>query len=336
VDIPGHGRLGLDPLELDMQRPGREIRSITTKLGYAQETRTRRCALGHALSAVAGGGGGSGEVLLASFLGDSVDDDQGSHLELGRFLRARRERIRPEMVGFPAAGRRRTPGLRREEVAVLAGVSTTWYTYLEQGRGKEVSPAVLDSVARVLQLSEDERRHLHVLAYGDILTRQPLIGDLPGDELVKLLVKAADSSPYPVYGANFYLDLIAWNPAAVVWYDDFSKLVPAERNIMRWAITSPLARERIVDWEGSIREGIARWRAMTPEKTGDSRLLRLVREYSQLSKEFASWWRDYEVLEHRAAVRELRHPRYGPQRLRIIVVESSEFTPSFVVFHVPD
>jgi transcriptional regulator with XRE-family HTH domain len=262
-------------------------------------------------------------------------DAQGPELELARFLRARRERLRPEDVGFPAAGRRRTPGLRREEVAVLAGVSTTWYTYLEQGRGKEVSPAVLDSVARVLQLNEDERRHVHILAYGQILTREPLVGDLPGDELVKLLVKSVDNSSYPVYGANFYCDLIAWNRAAVEWYDDWSAMPPQERNIFRWAVTSPIARERFVDWPATVRDGIARWRAMTPSSPPDKRLLKLISELSDLSSEFASFWNEYQVLEHRTGIRVLRHPKHGVQPLRIIVVESPEFTPSFVVFHAP-
>jgi transcriptional regulator with XRE-family HTH domain len=264
-----------------------------------------------------------------------VADTSGSEHELARFLRARRERVRPEEVGFPAAGHRRTPGLRREEVAVLAGVSTTWYTYLEQGRGREVSPAVLDSVARVLQLSEDERRHVHFLAYGRILTRQPLTGDLPGNELVKLLVHSVNNSSYPVYGADFYCDLIAWNRAATEWYDDWSKLPPSERNIIRWSITSPLARERFVDWEETVRDGVARWRAMTAVKVPDKRLLQMIDEYCKLSPEFASYWNEYEVLEHRTLIRELHHPRHGTQRMRIIVLESPEFTPSWVAFHGP-
>jgi transcriptional regulator with XRE-family HTH domain len=265
-----------------------------------------------------------------------VVEGLGREAELGRFLRARRMRLKPEDVGLPSAGRRRTPGLRREEVSVLAGVSVTWYTYLEQGRGKDVSPAVIDSIARVLQLTEDERRHLHVLAHGRAVTRPPLAGDLPGDELVKLLVRSVGQCPYPVYGANLYCDLIAWNQAAAEWYDDWGKLPGHERNMLRWLITSSTARERIEGWERDVRDIIARWRAMSSAWLADNRVQNLIAEFRSISADFARFWDEHEVLEHRSRPREFRHPRLGQQRMRLIVVESPEFTPSFVVFHAPE
>jgi transcriptional regulator with XRE-family HTH domain len=265
-----------------------------------------------------------------------VADGPAPELELAKFLRARRERLDPAQLGFPAAGRRRTPGLRREEVAVLAGVSTTWYTYLEQGRGKEVSPAVLDSIAQVLQLTEDERRHLHVLAYGKVITPRPLTGELPGDELVRLLVLSVAQSPFPVYGANLYCDLIAWNRAAVEWYDDWGKLPVRDRNMVRWLITSSAARERIEGWEDEVRDVVARWRAMTSPWLTDNRLQDLITEFRVLSDDFVRCWDEHEVREHRSRSREFLHPRLGRRRMRAIIVESPEFTPSFVVFHVPE
>lgn len=261
--------------------------------------------------------------------------DLDPQLELARFLRARRERINPQDVGFPAGGRRRTPGLRREEVAVLAGVSTTWYTYLEQGRGREVSPAVLDSIATVLRLNEDERRHMHVLAYGRVIRPRPLGGQLPSDDLVKRLVATVDSSPYPIYACNLYCDLIAWNKAAVEWYDDWGRLPPSERNMIRWLICSPVARKRIGSWDTDVRHVVARWRAMISGWLDDPRLQELVSDFSAHSEDFAKWWDEYEVQEHRSSVRTFNHPKLGVRPMRVIVVEGPEFTPSFVVFHVP-
>lgn len=260
----------------------------------------------------------------------------GREAELARFLRARREQIDPREVGFPIAGRRRTPGLRREEVSVLAGVSTTWYTYLEQGRGKEVSPAVLDSIARVLRLSEDERRHMHILAHGEVLLPRPLVGELSSDELVRRLVDSVAESPYPVYGANMYTDIIAWNSSATEWYDDWGKLPVSERSMIRWLLCSPVARKRLVNWEEDTRDIIARWRRMSSSWGEDDRFKQLVGEFSSLSKPFAQWWESHEIREHRSRVREFRHPQFGVRRLRLIAVEGPEFTPSIVVFHVPD
>jgi transcriptional regulator with XRE-family HTH domain len=253
--------------------------------------------------------------------------------ELARFLRAWRKRISPEDVGFPAAGRRRTPGLRREEVAVLAGVSTTWYAYLEQGRGGEVSSAVLDSVARILLVSEDERRHMHFLAHGNVITLHPLVGELPSDELVKALVATTRKCPYPVYAANLYCDLIDWNDAAVEWYDDWSSLPDYERNLVRWLVTSPVARERIVDWRGYLRDTVVRWRAMVSLSLDDIHLQHLIGELSAFSKDFIEFWESYDVQEHRSRLWEFHHPRLGMQRMRTIIVTGPEFTPSFVVFH---
>ncbi len=257
----------------------------------------------------------------------------GPGIELARFLRARRERIRPGEVGFPVIGHRRTPGLRREEVAVLAGVSTTWYTYLEQGRGREVSPRVLDSIGQVLQLTEDERRHTHILAYGKVITPQPLTGELPGNELVKRLVGVMSDSPYPVYAADLYYDLIAWNDAAAEWYDDWGKLDINGRNIMRWLIRSPVARQRLVEWEIDVRDTVARWHAMTSLQRSDVKLQLLVSEFCALSEDFTKWWNAYEIMEHRSHIRVFRHPRLGVRRLRTITVGGPEFAPSFVVFH---
>jgi transcriptional regulator with XRE-family HTH domain len=264
-----------------------------------------------------------------------MSGDDNRRAELASFLRMRRERIRPEQAGFPAGHYRRTRGLRREEVAVLAGVSPTWYAYLEQGRKGNVSPAVLDSIARVLQMSEDERRYMHRLAYGHVADLRPLEADIAGDDLVKLLVRVTDRSAEPVYATNGYGDLVAWNPAACEWYEDWGQLDPKERNMFRWLLTSPRARDRIIDWEADARDLVTRWRAAFPGWRTDERLRREIAEMASLNADFASWWEAHDVLEHRTKMRVFRHPRHGIRVMRLIIVQAPDFAPSIAVFHSP-
>jgi transcriptional regulator with XRE-family HTH domain len=201
-------------------------------------------------------------------------------------------------MGFPVGPRRRTHGLRREEVAVLAGVSPTWYTYLEQGRDIMPSPEVLDSLARVLNLNEDERRYIHTLVYGQPIHPHQLDVEVPAEEMLKQVVAAVDSRPFPVYSVNHRSDLIAWNPAATEWYDDWALLPPEERNMMRWMLIDPNARERLVDWEEDTRDALARWRVQIAKWPDDVHLQRRIAEFSRLSSEFAQWWADQDVREH--------------------------------------
>jgi transcriptional regulator with XRE-family HTH domain len=264
-----------------------------------------------------------------------VTDVSNSRRELGRFLRTRRERIPPDQVGLPAGPRRRTNGLRREEVAVLAGLSPTWYTYLEQARDIRPSPEVLDSLARVLRLTEDERRYMHVLAYGEVIHPEPLDTEVSSDELVRRTVAITNSSEYPVYAANRYTDLIAWNPAATEWYDDWSCLPEHQRNMLHWMLTSPIAESRLRDWEADTKDIIARWRRMTANLVDDHTLRQRVGDLMAVSPRFARWWNDHDVKEHRSKLRHFRHPKYGDVDFRLIVLEAPEFTPSFVVYHLP-
>ncbi len=260
-------------------------------------------------------------------------DQDTSRRELALFLRSRRERITPADVGLPAGTHRRAPGLRREEVAVLAGLSPTWYTYLEQGRDIYPSGEVLDSLARVLGLTEDERRYMHLLARRHVLKPRPLVSDLSAEEIVRQLVQTADNSPYPTYGVNIYCDLIAWNRAATTYYTDFSRLPGDAPNMLRWML-SPEAKERILNWTEDTRDVVARWRAMTAGNN-DERVRALVEEFSAASPEFSRWWAEHGVQEHRSRIRRFQHPRLGQHNMRLIVVQAPEFTPCIVVFHFP-
>jgi transcriptional regulator with XRE-family HTH domain len=256
--------------------------------------------------------------------------------ELARFLRSRRDRIRPEDVGFPPGPRRRLPGLRREEVALLAGVSSTWYTYLEQGRpGVHPSREVLASLARVLRLDEDETRFLHRLA-DEAAAVQPLDAVLSPSELATLLVRHGETNPYPLYAINAYCDLIAWNQAANTYYADFAKLPSERQNMMWWLIATAEAKERLADWESDTRDVVARWRKVTAFIADPERLEAQVAEYKRISPQFAAWWDSHDVREHHTKLRRFNHPQLGPVILRLIVVGSPEMTPHhMVIYHVP-
>jgi transcriptional regulator with XRE-family HTH domain len=263
-----------------------------------------------------------------------VSNQEQRRRELAQFLRSRRARIDPENVGFPVGPRRRTGGLRREEVAILAGVSPTWYTYLEQGRKIQPSPEVLDSLARVLRLTEDERRYVHALAFGHVVHPQPLDTEVPVDELLRQVVGLVDECPYPVYCTDPYANLTAWNQAATEWYDDWGRLPPDERNMMRWLL-SPQAMERLVDWEQDTRDIVARLRGEVARRQGDQQLSQLVARCSAVSKQFVEWWNDLDVQETRSRVRRFRHPALGVQTLRLVPLQSVHLVASGIVFHVP-
>ncbi|MFI0484458.1 helix-turn-helix transcriptional regulator [Actinomadura sp. 9N215] len=256
--------------------------------------------------------------------------------ELAGFLRSRRARVRPEDAGLPRGHRRRLSGLRREEVALLAGVSSTWYTYLEQGRrGVNPSRQVLDSLARVLRLDDDETRHLHRLA-DQAAVDAGIDADLSPAELARELVYLSEEIPYPVYAADVHCDVIAWNRATIGYYTDFSQLSAERRNMMWWLIGSPEARERLPDWEDDVQDVVARWRRVSASVADQARLRAQVAEYRRISPEFAAWWDSHDVREHRTRGRRFNHPRLGIVTLRLIVVDSAEMVPSsFVVYHAP-
>jgi len=255
--------------------------------------------------------------------------------ELAHFLQSRRARLTPADVGLPAGLRRRAPGLRREEVAVLSGLSPSWYTYLEQGRNIHPSAQVLDSLARVLQLTEDERNYLHALANAAAPAPPPTEDDVAGEELIRQLVRAAEHSPYPVYGINLYSDLIAWNPAVAGYYTDFGRLPAKRRNMLRWMLDDPEAKLRLPDWRDDTGDVVARLRAMTAQHDGDPRLRAMVEELKRSSPEFEGWWREHRVLGHRSRQRRFHHPQHGEQTLRLLVMRAPDFAPAIVVFHLP-
>lgn len=228
---------------------------------------------------------------------------------LADFLRSRRERIPPRDAGVPVGPRRRTPGLRREEVAQLSGVSVTWYTWLEQARDITVSRQVLESLARAMQLSPEERRHLFVLAFESLAEREPEASKATVTPALQQLVDALD--PHPAYLLNPNWDLLAWNRAEAGLIGDPAELPEGERNIIWLVFTHPRMRTLLVDWPGQARSLLAQYRAGAAEHLGDPRFDDLSARLRQVSPEFRQWWDVHDIADFRSARREFDHARVG-------------------------
>jgi transcriptional regulator with XRE-family HTH domain len=236
---------------------------------------------------------------------------------LGHYLRDRRTRLDPAAFGFPL-GRRRTPGLRREEVAQRANVSATWYTWLEQGRGGAPSDEVLDRIARALMLTEVEREHLFLLGLG----RPPEVRYHAPDEVtprVQRILDALEVSPAFVRSPTW--DVVAWNRAAAAVLTDYGRLAPAERNILRLMFGDSRVRALNPDWKSVARFVVATFRADVARAGATRNVEALVAELSQSSPEFAAMWSENDVRTHGEGTKTLHHPVAG-----VIGLEYSAFS----------
>ncbi|POX50544.1 transcriptional regulator [Streptomyces sp. Ru71] len=227
---------------------------------------------------------------------------------IGDFLRSRRARIRPEEVGLPAHGRRRVPGLRREEVAQLAGVSVDYYIRLEQGRGTSVSDAVLDAVARVLRLDETERDYLRSVAR----PRAKRTAARPAAPRVRrgvqLLLDGMERSP--AFVLNQRMEVLAWNALGDA-LNGFSRMAPEERCVPRQVFLDPAGRELFPEWHAVAAQTVAHLRLSAGLHADDPALCALVGELSLKSEDFRRLWADHEVRECAYGVKTLRHPVAG-------------------------
>ncbi|MER8187181.1 helix-turn-helix transcriptional regulator [Kitasatospora sp. NPDC094015] len=235
--------------------------------------------------------------------------------DLGAFLRTRRSRLSPEDVALPDfGGRRRVAGLRREELAQLAGVSVDYYTRMEQGRVANPSSAVIGSLARALRLDEEETRHLHRLAQP--ATRRPPWAR-PEQQAVrpmlKLLLRELRDVPALVMGRR--MDVLAWNDAAVALLGDYAARPAAERNIARITFLDPVSRSLYADWSSCARENVAYLHLEAGRHPDDPQLAQLVGELSLKSEEFRRWWAEHPVQDKTAGVKRFHHPVVGALEL---------------------
>ena len=227
--------------------------------------------------------------------------------ELGDFLRARRTELTPSAVGLPGAGsRRRVTGLRREEVAALASISVDFYTRIEQGR-RRASTEVLDTIARVLRLSEDERAYLLELCGKEVRpSRRPPQQAQP--QLRRLLDDLA-TTPAVILGRR--TDILAWNPMAAALFTDFALVPPEDRNFVRLVFCDPRVRALYPRWEHAAGNGVAQLRMEAAKYPDDPELADLVRELSARDPDFRRWWTAHHVAVRGAGANAVRHPTVG-------------------------
>jgi transcriptional regulator with XRE-family HTH domain len=227
--------------------------------------------------------------------------------ELAAFVRSRRERLRPEQVGLPRSRRRRTPGLRREEVAQLAGVGVTWYTWLEQGRDINPSPQVLEAIARTLRFDTHERTHLFTLAGVAVAPRQ--------DECATLFPTAQailDSlEPNPAVLMNARWDVLAYNRVYRSFFPHIDQISSEDRNCIWLAFTDPAWREVIVDWDEAVGRMVGEYRAAMAEHLDEPSWRSLLVRLHDVSPEFAAHWERHDVMRMESSRKRARHPELG-------------------------
>ncbi|MDI4235828.1 helix-turn-helix transcriptional regulator [Bradyrhizobium sp. Arg237L] len=227
---------------------------------------------------------------------------------LGAYLKDRRTKLDPAAFGLSGT-RRRTPGLRREEVAQRANISATWYTWLEQGRGGAPSADVLNRIARALMLTEVEREHLFLLGLG----RPPEVRYQATEGVTPRLQRVLDAlevSPALVKTATW--DVVAWNCAAAVVLTDYGSLPPEQRNILRMIFCDPRVRAAQFDWESVARFVVGAFRVDAARAGATEKVGALVEELCRLSPEFEALWRANDVHGYGEGVKRLRHPILGP------------------------
>jgi transcriptional regulator with XRE-family HTH domain len=228
--------------------------------------------------------------------------------ELGEFLRARRALVAPRGGGGP---RRRVPGLRREEVAALAGVSTDYYTRLEQGRHQRPSPSVLGALATALQLDDLATRHLFDLARA-VSEPRPAAPDTTVQRVRPSLHQLLESlTGHPAFVRGRRTEVLAMNRLAASLLTDFPAKPAGERSLIRWAFLDPEARQRYVDWEKTASSMVGTLRLDAGRHPDDPLLAQLVGELSVNSEEFRIWWADHRVAERRDGTKRLDHPLVG-------------------------
>ncbi|WP_330288158.1 helix-turn-helix transcriptional regulator [Streptomyces sp. NBC_00576] len=243
--------------------------------------------------------------------------------ELSEFLRTRRARLKPEDVGLPDFGRhRRVPGLRREELAQLAGVSVAYYTRLEQGNGRNVSAEVLDAIARALRLTGAEHAHLTHLAKPKQHKKKPSVRTQVVRGTLRQLLDTLDG--VPAYIAGRRTDILAWNAMTASLFGDWAELPPQDRNWARLVFLRPEYHDLFLDWEQKAIDIVCHLRMDAGCYPEDPRLSALVGELSVKSEEFRRLWATHDVKEKSHGVKRFQHPLVG------------ELTLNFESFRLPD
>jgi hypothetical protein len=262
------------------------------------------------------------------------DREPARRAALAAFLRAQRARLRPVDVGLPdgsAPGRRRTPGLRREEVAHLSGVGMTWYTWLEQGRDISASAQVVDALARALLLTPDQHRHLRDLAGLTAPERE-----VPVDDLLPRLQRLVDAvTPNVACIYDVHFDYLVWNRPYVRVRHDPGKFPSDRRNLLWMMFTDAENRARMVRWEPAARAVLSQFRAAVGQRPDDPRFAETVAALTEASPEFQEWWAEYPIRDFRPVSIGIDHPQVGRVALEVFQLRVVEHPDLLMVMQVP-
>ena len=242
-----------------------------------------------------------------------------AQLELGEFLRSRRERLMPAALGLPDGRRRRIPGLRREEVAELAGIGVDWYVRLEQGRAVRPSSATIDALARALRLDPAERTHLRALA------RSPRHLAFTRETVPGAVRRMVASLAQPAYVTGRRWDVLTWNAAAADVIIDFGQLPEEERNVLTWMLTEPSARLRFgPGWADEAQRMVAQFRATHDLWARDPAFEALIARLRAGSPEFVAWWESYDIRRTMAGQKVFYYPDRGPLRFEYVTFQAND------------
>lgn len=264
--------------------------------------------------------------------GETLDGERRA--EIGALLRRRRGELDPATYALPVTARRRSRGLLREEVASLAGVSTTWYTYLEQGRPIRPSTEVVESLTAVLRLSEDEQRYLRVLVFGQSSPTWTPASGPERHEVVADLINLMADSEHPFYAGNQDAEVLFANRATATWYTDFTS-GNGITNMLMWMLTAREAKERIVDWEADTRDVVARLRSQYATRMGEESTQKVIAALSSASAQFRAWWDEQHIMEQRTRLRTMVHPDLGIRTYRLVTLRAVDDSAVAYVAHVP-
>jgi transcriptional regulator with XRE-family HTH domain len=251
------------------------------------------------------------------------------HVELGDFLRSRRARLSPKSLGLASNRRRRTAGLRREEVAELAGIGVDWYIRLEQGRTVSPSVTTVDALARALRLTKAEHMHLRALALrGD--RRAFAIETVPA-----AVRRMLDALAQPAYITGRRWDLLAWNAAAETVFA-FSRIPQSDRNVLLSVLTNPATRKLFgATWEDEAKRMVAQFRANHDVWAGDPAFTALLERLRAGSAEFSTWWKAHEIRGTASGRKSLRHPKLGPLHFEYASFQSNDDPALKLVIYTP-
>ncbi len=261
-----------------------------------------------------------------------LNNEELRYKELANFLKTRRAKVLPSQVGLSSSANRRTPGLRREEVAQIAGIGLTWYTWLEQGRPIHVSTQIIESLSRALLLDKQERIHLYLLA------NQPLPAHIPGYQgtISPILQHVLDSLVLcPSLVTDQRWNVIAWNKAACMIFGEFSEMNVRQRNIVWAMFTDNKYKQLFVDWNLHARGLLGRFRSTCGQYIEDSWLAQFIDDLRMQSTEFNLWWPLHEIESNSEKFKQLNHPLAGILDFEVCNFDVSDNSGLKLIIHTP-